>query len=298
MVQIKKIVLVLIFFLLAGIVFSEVNNGVAVSSNNVDSGNLICSANFSKNYANELVNSSIINSDSINPLILNIDSIIDVNKSTSSKFVAPNRLILAINNLNQELKRKVTSALVLEENKQEQVKTIYQTQKDVYLSCKNESRIQFLKKKVSFINSDLNNWGAKVNSLEKRGYDVASMKQVLVDANTQIIKPLNDALILGDTSVIDKYCINEGCLEVNFHLSAKMEYYKLSAIVQKIESIVQRTGLDSNLSYVKQNLGLVDVAINEVGVSAYTIETRQAVWNNLNTVAVTLKEIIKKLKAD
>ena len=298
MVQIKKIVLFLIFFLLAGIVFSEVKNNMAGSPKNINSDSLICSADFSKNYANELINSNIITSDSINPLIINIDSIIDEGNSNSSKIIPPNRLSSAIISLNQELKKKVISALVLEENKKEQVKTIYQNQKDIYLNCKNRYEIKFLKKKISSITSELTVWSTKIDSLEKRGYDVLLMKQLLVDANNQIINPLNSALLLEDMSLIDKYCINEGCSEINFHLSAKMEYFKFSAIVQKIDSIVQKVGLDSNLSYVKQNLDLTDTAIKEVGTNAYTIESRKAVWNNLTESAVMLREIIKKLKAD
>jgi hypothetical protein len=153
----------------------------------------------------------------------------------------------------------------------------------------------FANGRINNFKNSLDVYQKKISVLSAKGVDVSSLNQIISDANTQIIAPLQSAISsAGDASslnqAIKKYCLFDGCVNgTNFHLAAKFETAKLQIALNKINSSSEATQLQTDLTNAKNIL-------TQVGTSQYTSDQNKNLWNAISNGYKVIKSILNSNK--
>jgi hypothetical protein len=170
-----------------------------------------------------------------------------------------------------------------------------------YRTCNTNTIRDYGNLRVTAFNAILDEYQAKTNKMSEAGVDVDLMNQVLVGATKDIVNELQNALDDAQDAqqmhdAVKGYCLYDGCKEGdNFHLQAKFELAKLKTLAIMIEDREDSYKVSGNLSELKSSLTAAESALDEVGTSAYTDDSKREVWDNLNSAASAAKEIKKVL---
>jgi len=186
----------------------------------------------------------------------------------------------------------------LDKDTKQAIRDQFKTDKKTMATCIANTAKDFAQGKITHMQDDLNEWNKKLDNLSARGIDVSEMKQIVSDAQSSVVDPLSSAVSGNADELKDalhKYCLGNGC-KVNFHFFAKIYIARLNMMLEHIEG-TNKT-LDANmLAQVKSDISAASSALSSVGTSAYTDQTRAAVWDNIKKASEDLRALIKSARS-
>ena len=164
-------------------------------------------------------------------------------------------------------------------------------------SCNSKAMGTFGQEKVAKLQKALDEWTQKIANLSSKGIDTSKMTSIVGDAKTTVIDPLSAAVATGDAEqvrlALHQYCLGNGCeAGINFHFYAKINIARLEAIVSHLENS-NKTLDQAVLVQVKADLSEANIALSAVGTSAYTDDSKAAVWDNIKEASEGLRQLLK-----
>lgn len=183
----------------------------------------------------------------------------------------------------------------LSKEQKQTLKEEYDSLRKSFEECEKNGLQELGKNRINAFNNVLDNYQKRVDRLEQRGLDVSGLKQILADAKTSIIDPLqNDLTAANDSqsikSVLKKYCLFNGCLNgINFHLAAKFEAERLNALIKYLENHRALNVTNDTIARLKNNYNTGKGLITEAGTTKYNDNGKTAL-SNIKKARETLKE--------
>ncbi len=177
------------------------------------------------------------------------------------------------------------------------LKSSYAQLRQTFDACQLSAAQAFGQAKVAAYQQYLDEYANRTNMISSRngtrGMDTGSMSQLVSDAGSQIVGPLQSAVsaasnVSGVREALGRYCLYDGCKDgVNFHLAARYEAVRLAATLAFVES---RAGANAS-SYFAQadaDLATAQATLASVGTSPYSDGGAQ-IHSELKAVAEDLK---------
>ncbi|HLC65816.1 MAG TPA: hypothetical protein VJI46_06875 [Candidatus Nanoarchaeia archaeon] len=182
---------------------------------------------------------------------------------------------------------------------QDELKASADTLKKSFGECKSGAVKDYGLGKVNGYNALLDELERKIASMKEKNaeLDTTGMQKV-VDDGRVFVDELEAAINAATNeeelkAAVKGYCIKNGCKDgKNFHIAAKFTHARLQAVLDVVKD-------EGNAEEVAKAQGFLDAAkaeLDNVGLSHYTKEQRQAVWSNLKDAGKTIKGIINSLK--
>lgn len=173
----------------------------------------------------------------------------------------------------------------------------YNQLKANYDTCYLNSIKDFANGRINYFNNVLNVYQKKIDALSAKGADVSSLNQIISNAKTQIIDPLQAAINSATNAssinqVVKEYCMFDGCANgTNFHLAAKFEVAKLQIALNTISS---NTNLSQNSKITQLQNDITDAnsVLSQVGTNAYTSSQDIQLWNDINDAYKVIRLIL------
>jgi hypothetical protein len=175
----------------------------------------------------------------------------------------------------------------------------YKSAIDSFVTCSFNSKKQFALAKVSSFNSFISRYQQSVIDFGSKGLDTTQMSQILSDASSQIVTPLQSAIESAKSSgqiseALDQYCLFDGCGGMNFHLAAHFDLAKLQSIYDKVGGMTNLTsGQRAQQAIVQNDISATSSALAAVGTAKYTQTTRQNVWDSMNKTVNDIKVLFR-----
>ena len=168
-----------------------------------------------------------------------------------------------------------------------------------YSQCQKQAYTNMTQERVNGYQSQIKNFQEKINDLQERGFNVTVLNQLLSDAQTQIIQPLQSALSNANDSqqvqnAIRTYCLYDGCINgTNFHLDAKFDLTRATIILNDLQTNSAAFNLDNaTVSQAQQDLTDAQTALNNVGTSAYQQGQSQTIFNDIQNASKIIVQLI------
>lgn len=210
--------------------------------------------------------------------------------------------ISAIVSLNAQIRNAVANDLKGPGNREKrvQLRDEHRAQRQLFLECRKNSNLSFALARINAYENILGAWENRIGNFESRGIKVSAMNQIISDARTQIIDPLQDAYDSGDydtaREAIQTHCLYDGCTSGNFHFAAKIEIAKLDAFLDNVQAAASDANLETEWQSAKDDLNAATTSLEGVSGAKYTSETRSAVWNPIKDAAEKLKTIVQTIR--
>jgi hypothetical protein len=175
----------------------------------------------------------------------------------------------------------------------------YKSMLDSFVTCSFNSKKQFALAKVSSFNFFISKYQQSVINLGSKGLGTTQMSQILSDASSQIVMPLQSAIdsaksLSQISEALDQYCLFDGCGGMNFHLAARFDLAKLQAVYDRIGGMANLTGGQrAQLVIVQSDISATSSALAAVGTAKYTQSTRQSVWDSMNRTVNDIKVLFR-----
>jgi len=141
--------------------------------------------------------------------------------------------------------------------------------------------------------------------LGSRGFDASQMNQVLQDAQSQLISPLQSAISAANDSqslglALKTYCLYDGCTNgTNFHLEAKFDIAKYSTVLAALQNVSSAFNLSSaTLAQAAQNLGDASSTLAQVGTAAYAKNQGQTLFNDIKAAAQEISQLLGQIERE
>jgi hypothetical protein len=137
--------------------------------------------------------------------------------------------------------------------------------------------------RINYFNNIISVYQNKITSLQAKGLDVSSLNQLLSDAQTQIITPLQTAISSATTASqinqdVKEYALFDGSQNgTNFHLAAKFNVDELQMALTKLTST---TGVSqTSLTQLQTDITTANSVLTAVGTNQYTNDQQTQLWN-------------------
>jgi hypothetical protein len=170
-----------------------------------------------------------------------------------------------------------------------------------YSQCEGNAFVNISQQRINDYQMQINNFQNQSNNLANRGFNTTSLDQILADAQTQIIVPLQTALSSANDSAsvkqaLGSYCLFDGCVNgTNFHLEAKFNIARLNIILSDLQANSAAFGLDdSKLSQAAQDLANAQSTLDTVGTSAYQKGQAQTISGYVNDASKIIVQLMKQ----
>jgi hypothetical protein len=154
----------------------------------------------------------------------------------------------------------------------------------------------FANGRIDYFNSVISAYQSRINTLQAKGLDVSSLTQLLSDAQSTIITPLQNAINSATTpaeinQAVKGYAIFDGSQGgINFHLAAKFNVAELQMALDKLTS----AGVSqSSITQLQNDISTANTALTAVGTSQYTSSQQTQIWNAIQDGWSTIKAASK-----
>jgi len=173
----------------------------------------------------------------------------------------------------------------------------FKTDKKTMATCISNTTKDFAQGKIKHMRDDLKEWNKKIDNLSARGVDVSELKQIIGGAQGTVVEPLDSEVETDAQGATKKFCLGNGCKDgTNFHFFAKMHIARLNALLEYLEN--SDKNLDETLlAQVKSDISLASSALSDVGTSAYTDQTKAAVWGNIKKASEDMRALVKSARS-
>ena len=183
------------------------------------------------------------------------------------------------------------------------LKTTYSQLRQTLESCQLNAAKSFAQAKVAVYQQDIENYSSRTSAIA--GFNGSEMNtgeldQVVSEAQSQILAPLQAAISSADSSsvlraALNQYCLYDGCQNgENFHLAVR---YEFARSVATLSSAQLRAGANGSNYFAKaqQDLSSVQSALSAIGTSAYTDSNRDQLQNILKTFNDDLRQAMAQM---
>ena len=173
-----------------------------------------------------------------------------------------------------------------------------------YAQCEQQVYTEIGQQKLQQYQNQIADFQNKTNDLKSRGFDVTSLNQLLSNAQTQIVQPLQTALASANSTqavmtAVKTYCLYDDCLNgTNFHLDANFDITRLTIILNDLQTNADAFNLsNSTLSQAQQNLSNAQAVLTSIGTSTYQEGQIPTVFNNIQAASkIIMQSIIQVMK--
>ncbi len=198
--------------------------------------------------------------------------------------------------------RKNFKAYNTTEDTKEALKNDYKTGHDAFAACEKQGNIKVAQQRVNAYSRFLSQRQDELDKLAKRNITTTGVSAIIADAQTTIVKPLQDAVGSADaekaTAALKQYCLFDGCRNgTNFHFSAKFEQARLAALLAQVKPEADAAGLSSQLAKIQGSLDDSKSALRSVGTADYKSTQSNQVWSPLKSAAEALRKLRQDLNA-
>jgi len=173
--------------------------------------------------------------------------------------------------------------------------------KGTFDTCHFESMKDYGTGRINAFTSILDAYQKKADALKEKGLDTTTLDQVISDAKTQIITPMQNALdsakdATSAKQALQNYCLYDGCKTgTNFHFQAKWEIAKLDIALARISSNANATQVQPKTTELQTDINNAKTALSSVGTQKYTDTQNKQVWDNIKAANQLVKEIAQTL---
>ena len=178
------------------------------------------------------------------------------------------------------------------------IRTDYSSLKITYENCSFSALRTAALLKVDAYNQIIDNYQQKINNISTKINDTSSLTQILADANSTIIQPLQSAINTANDSqslrnAFRSYCLFNGCVNgTNFHLAAKFNLARLQLILNYIKATPPYSNQTDKISQAQNYLDAASSALVVTGASTYAGNESQEVWSNEIAAGNVMKTIL------
>ena len=170
-------------------------------------------------------------------------------------------------------------------------------------TCTDNALKTFADEKLLGYNTDLADMQAKIANLSAKGVDTSALSSLVSDAQSTIVSPFQSAINSATNAsqlrdAIEQYCLYDGCKSgTNFHLAAKWDIAKTSAVESYLQSKPNAGNFTSQFSQVTSDVSQSQSALSSVGTSAYGPGQSDSVFNPLKDASDVLKQIASGMRS-
>ena len=270
------------------------------------SNNLKCRVDFYSGVINEM--NSLQPSDSLNQTTAKLQSDLNqiqtyansgdansLQQYVKANFESDNSMIKdAVTNWRQANVKNFTR------NQRQGLLSDYNSLKSTFDTCQLNSLKDFANSRISSFQNAIVDYQKRIDALSAKGIDVSSLNQIISDATSQIITPLQSAISSADdaTSInqaIRSYCLFDGCANgTNFHLAAKFEVAKLQIALNTANSNPNVS--QTSITQLQTDITTASGILTQVGTSQYTQTQNTNLWNAIKDAYSTIKSILNSNK--
>ncbi|MEW6748933.1 MAG: hypothetical protein AB1295_04465 [Candidatus Micrarchaeota archaeon] len=179
----------------------------------------------------------------------------------------------------------------------------YDILKAQYEACNFESAKRFGQGKVDAYELVLETADDKIERLEEKGIETSGLSQLVGEARSEVIDPLQDALDDAEThaevrEALRGYCLFNGCPEgSNFHFAARFEIEKVDSILDAISSDAVEAGLGDEVETAEGHIGDAQDVLDAVGSEQYSGSQHEDMWDSIRSAADAVKDILSALRS-
>lgn len=183
----------------------------------------------------------------------------------------------------------------------ESLKESFKTAQETFKACISQNELKVADKRADYYERVLAKRQEQVEKLAKRNISTSALTDLINQAKSIIVTPLENAAKSGDTAqaqaALKQYCLWSGCTNgINFHFAAKFEIARLSALLAKITPIANAAGLTPELNAVRTELDAAKSALDAVGNADYGTGQRDNIWNHIKAASIAFRTLIKDLR--
>ncbi len=282
----------LIFSLFVLLISISVIAIVSADSSSTFAQELTCRINFNIGVLNSMMTAFPNSSSTLQPQLTTLQNdlsqIQSFGNNTQVKDFVKNRYMVDMKNVRSAVQswRKDKKGLTLDQRAT--LASSYQTLQGNYAQCEQLVSQKISQERIQNYQTQLSVLQNRTNTLSNKGFNVASLNQLLQDAQTQIIQPLQNALSSANSTqsaqmAVKTYCLYDGCVNgINFHLEAKYDLARATVILSPLQANAAAFKLDSSvLSQAQQYLSTAQSTLNSVGTSAYQKGQSQTIFSNI-----------------
>jgi hypothetical protein len=153
--------------------------------------------------------------------------------------------------------------------------------------------------RVDRYNYEISKYEQNTNTLQAHGINTTSLVQILNNAVTMVINPLQAELNNATNATQVKtayqnYCLFNGCAGFNYHLAAR---YAIQSLTLRLNNLAS-TSNSINQTILNDAYGNLTTAsrtlYTTVGTSKYTDGTGNTVWGNIDNARLDFKTLAKE----
>ena len=168
-----------------------------------------------------------------------------------------------------------------------------------YQQCEKANYMNIIQERVNGYQIQIANFQNKTNALEAKGFDVTSLNQLLRNAQTQIITPLQNSISNSSTTqqiqtAVGSYCLFNGCTNgTNFHLDANFDITRLNVILASLQNNSVAFNLDNaTISQAQRYLSDAQSTLNTVGTASYQNGQAQTLFSDIQNASKIIVQLI------
>ena len=186
----------------------------------------------------------------------------------------------------------------------EELRSDYEELRTEYQSCSSDSLARMASAKIAGYKTALEVAQVKVANLSARGVNTSSLSELIADARSEIVSPLQDAIDAAENaselrSALREYCLSDGCPDgANFHFAAKFETEKLNSILAFIKTDAEAASLGDEVESAQADIDAAKDILDSIGTSNYLDGQAEELRGNLASAATTIKEIFSSLRSE
>jgi hypothetical protein len=170
----------------------------------------------------------------------------------------------------------------------------YQALRREYQDCHTGAVGRFSSARTQALEAQLDTFQRRSDQLQAQGIDTANLTQLISDARSRIVMPLQAAVSNATdgqalSGAIHSYCLFDGCNGTNYHLDARFEVARLRAISGYVGAQWNLSAAD--LAPAAGSLDAAQQALDQAGDAAFNATQRRDVWENIQAAAQELKRL-------
>jgi hypothetical protein len=205
--------------------------------------------------------------------------------------------IIALN----EASKTGAKSLLGPKNKEKRLalKQIHANARTAFVDCIKAADTAFAQARLMQYTKIISEYETKAKTLQDKNIDISEITTIISKAKEQILTPLSDAITSNDANKLKtamENCLFNGCKGKNFHLEAKFETAKLSAILEKIKDKAYADTYAVQWQNAQNNLNGARIALETIGTAKYVEDEKKSIWDNIRLCAKTIKDIINGRK--
>jgi len=271
-------------------------------------GNVKCMNDFTTTYLNDLI--AVDPSDTLSVDLTKLQSDLTQMQTYESNNDSDSLRNFIKNNYDPDLKTARQDANIwIKSNwrnttmeKRSDLKNNHKDLKSTFDSCHFTSLKDYGTGRINAFTSILNEYQTKADALKAKGIDTTTLNQLIIDAKSQIITPMQNALDSSNDSATAKqalqnYCLYDGCKTgTNFHFQAKWEITKLDIAFSRINNNENATQVQDKITQLQTDITNAKSGLSSVGTKKYTDAQNKQIWDNIKEANQLVKDMSKILK--